>query len=209
MAMHESTWQTASQAIGIHNHEPKRREIAKATPIAGLTTHDAAYASAANDFPRFERQMIRTIFDKDVISGKKQPHPELLRRYPNREIPDQNDRTWRPPTGQSMASGRSRRSDVSGRSDRSYGSHRSAISLGGSSIASSKLSAPPSGYYRQVPTPNLMYNTSSSLIGGGGYIPKEPQPGREVWMVGRGGGQQSSFDNCLVRKGNSVPFAES
>ncbi|CAE7722452.1 unnamed protein product, partial [Symbiodinium sp. CCMP2456] len=119
--------------------------------------------------------------------------------YPNRELPHPDDpyaRTLRPP---SVASDRSRRSAAS---------VRSSASLAGSSIASSALSKPPSGYYRQIPTPNLMYQTSNGAFGAGGRIPPEPQKGRELWMMGRGGGQQSSFDSCLVYKGSKVPWCD-
>ena len=34
---------------------------------------------------------------------------------------------------------------------------------------------------------------------GSGEVPL-PGGGREVWLLGRGGGQQSSYDSCLVRK---------
>eukprot|EP00440_Ansanella_granifera_P034821 gb/GFBE01037774.1/.p1 GENE.gb/GFBE01037774.1/~~gb/GFBE01037774.1/.p1 ORF type:complete len:205 (+),score=30.32 gb/GFBE01037774.1/:1-615(+) len=195
-------WGTANQSYGIGIHDPGRRTLTKQQRVAGMTTQQAAYHSAANDYPRFERQMIRSIFDKDVIEGRKKPHEELLKRYPNREFPHPDDpytATLRPPSVRSM---RSRQSDVSTRS------RRSAASMAGSSIASSVMSAPPSGYFRQVPTPNLMYQTSSNTIGGGGRVPPEPQPGREVWMIGRGGGQQSSYDSCLVPKGRQLPWCD-
>eukprot|EP00931_Biecheleriopsis_adriatica_P115383 TRINITY_DN91184_c0_g1_i1.p1 TRINITY_DN91184_c0_g1~~TRINITY_DN91184_c0_g1_i1.p1 ORF type:complete len:223 (+),score=22.46 TRINITY_DN91184_c0_g1_i1:52-669(+) len=195
-------WGTASQSYGIGIHDKTRRQQVRHQPVAGMTTQQVAYHSAANDYPRFERQMIRSTFDKDVLEGKKKPHPELLMRYPNREFPHHGDpytATLRPP---SVRSTRSRRSDASGRSG------RSAHSIAGSSIASSRMSAPPSGYYRQCPTPNLMYQTSANKIGGGGVVPPEPQPGREMWMIGRGGGQQSSFDSCLVHKGRHVPWCD-
>ncbi|CAL1144239.1 unnamed protein product [Cladocopium goreaui] len=87
-----------------------------------------------------------------VLAGTKKPHPELLKRFPNREIPHPDDpyaRTLRPPSGESI---RSRQSDASRQSE----GRRSVASRAGSSIASSVLSAPPSGYYRQLRTPNLM-----------------------------------------------------
>ncbi|CAK9026202.1 unnamed protein product [Durusdinium trenchii] len=198
-------WGTANQSYGIGYHDHARRSAAETQPIAGLSAFEAAYAQAANDFPRFERQMIKSIFDKDVLAGTKKPHPELLKRYPNREIPHEDDpyaRTLRTPSNQST---RSRQSEAS---RRSQGSRRSAPSVAGSSIASSVLTAPPSGYYRQLRTPNLMYLTSNSSIGAGGRVVAEPQPGREVWMAGRGGGQQSSFDSCLVYKGSQVPWCD-
>jgi len=203
----EASWSTAYQAIGVGHREPTRAEKVQVQPTAGLSTAAAAYCSAANDYPRFERQMIRTIFDEAIISGEKQPHAELLRRYPNRESVAL-DRTGRPPSGGSV---RSRRSAQSGQSQGSAGSRRSAAaSAAGSAIAASVASSgPPPGYMRQLPTPNMSYGTSSRLIGAGGRLPPEPVRGREVWMLGRGGGQQSSFDNCLMHKGNAIPFINS
>eukprot|EP00930_Biecheleria_cincta_P055401 TRINITY_DN41723_c0_g1_i1.p1 TRINITY_DN41723_c0_g1~~TRINITY_DN41723_c0_g1_i1.p1 ORF type:complete len:209 (+),score=29.09 TRINITY_DN41723_c0_g1_i1:89-715(+) len=201
-------WTTSNQSVGIGYHDPMRRSQAREQRVAGLTTSDAAYQSAANDYPRFERQMIRTLYDKDIQHGRKEPHPELLRRYPNKEIPHPDDpeaRRHRPPTGFSQRSDRTNAS----RASSDARSRRSAASMAGSSIASSVMSVPPSGYYRQARTPNSMYLTTADRIGGGGHVPPEPQPGREVWMIGRGGGQQSSFDSCLVHKGRQVPWCKS
>mmetsp|Transcript_74874 Transcript_74874/g.167988 ORF Transcript_74874/g.167988 Transcript_74874/m.167988 type:complete len:208 (-) Transcript_74874:63-686(-) len=205
----EAGWSTAYQSIGVGHRDPGRAAKVQDQRTAGLTTAAAAYCSAANDYPRFERQMIRTIFDEGIISGEKQPHPELLRRYPNREHP-MDDRTNRPQTGLSGRSGRSNASGRSGRSNASGASRRSAASAAGSAIANSVASSgPPPGYFRQLPTPNMTYAKSSQLIGAGGRQPPEPLKGREVWMLGRGGGQQSSFDSCLVNKGHHIPLIPS
>lgn len=202
-------WTTANQTFGVGYHDSMRRAQARDQRVAGLTTSDAAYQSAANDYPRFERQMIRTLFDKDIQQGRKEPHPELLRRYPNKEIPHPDDpeaRRYRPPTGFST---RSDRTNVSRASSDARSRRSGRASMAGSSIASSVMSVPPSGYYRQARTPNLMYQTTAERVGAGGFVPPEPQPGREVWMIGRGGGQQSSFDNSLVHKGRQVPWCKS
>jgi len=200
-------WATASQAIGVGFHNADKTQKAAGQSAAGVRTSDAAYASAANDFPRFERQLIRATFDEGILSGAKQPHPELLRRYPNREIPQ------KPPTG---ASGQERQRldttrPVTGVSGRSGASGRSSRSSSASlrSAAVSIASRPPTGYFRQVPVPADSYVTTSSYIGAGGHVGKEPQPGRETWMLGRGGGQISSFDSSLVHKGHHVPFISS
>jgi len=190
----EAAWETAYQAIGVGHRDMSQSQASREHRSAGLGTAAAAYHSAANDYPRFERQIIRTVQDDGVATGSRQPHPELLRRYPNREHRQQH----RPGTWRSASSGRSARSSSS--------SHRSATSLAGSSIAavsttSSSSRPPPSGYCRQAPArPPFVYQTSSSQIGAGGHAPSEPLPGREVWMLGRGGGQQTSYDSCLVRK---------
>ena len=54
-------WGTANQSYGVGYHDAARRCTG---PAAGLSAFEAAYAAAANDFPRFERQMIKSIFDK-------------------------------------------------------------------------------------------------------------------------------------------------
>lgn len=218
----QADWHTTGQFIGIHNVEPHRTRAVQAAAIAGMTSAACGYHAAANDFPRFERQKVRAIFDEEILNGTKAPHPEMLRRFPNRErhgsetpVPTlssvaydkQNDRNrMRPGSGNSRRSGRSGRS---GRSDRSSMSLRSAAnSIAGSSNASS---LPPSGYYRQAAEKGTagcidMYKRSSQMYGGGGFVGKEPVPGRESWMLGRGGGQISSYDNCLVQKGRQVPL---
>ena len=57
-------WGTANQSYGVGYHDHERRSAAATQPVAGLSAFEAAYAAAANDFPRFERQMIKSIFDK-------------------------------------------------------------------------------------------------------------------------------------------------
>jgi len=74
---------------------------------------------------------------------------------------------------------------------------------------SNASSLPPSGYFRQAPERGTagcvdMYNKSSHMYGAGGHVFKEPVQGREAWMLGRGGGQISSYDNCLVQKGRHM-----
>jgi len=217
----QADWHTTGQFIGIHHTEPTRARDTLAAKVAGLDSASCGYHTAANDFPRFERQKIRGIFDAAILDGTKRPHPEMLRRYPNREklsgpstppmssvdFDKAGDRArMRPGSGRSGRSGRSVRSD---RTDRSRTSLQSAArSLAGSSNASS---VPPSGYHRQAPERGSagcvrMYDRTSQSYGGGGHVFKEPVPGRESWMLGRGGGQISSFDNCLVQKGRSVPI---
>merc|ERR1719183_1938814 len=101
------------------------------------------------------------------------------------------------------------RSGRSVRSDRTTSSIRSAAnSIAGSSTASSK---PPSGYFRQAPDKGMkgcteMYRRTNQTYGSGGHVFPEPVPGREAWMLGRGGGQISSYDNCLVQKGSQIPL---
>lgn len=203
-------WQTAyQQSIGVAHREPHRIDAMKSERVAGMSTASCAYVNAANDFPRFERQIIRTVQDGDIQSGAKQPHPELLRQYPTREFShgslaqggtrDFNRTQLRP------GSGRSGRSAVSGRSGRSDASRRSIASSAGRSLVTPSSAAPPPGYHRQVPVADNVFQTTSSAIGGGGRIAREVSVGREVWGLGRGGGQQTSFDSCLFNKGRHVP----
>lgn len=219
----QADWHTTGQHIGIHHTDPQRARDVQVQRIAGLDSAAAGYHAAANDFPRFERQKVRAIFDEGILNGTKRPHPEMLRRFPNREKHDSdmptyplssaefdksNDRA-RMHAMRRPGSGRSGRSGRSCRSDRSSASIRSAArSISGSSNASS---LPPSGYYRQAPEKGTqgcteMYKRSSQWYGSGGFVGKEPCPGREAWMLGRGGGQISSYDNCLVQKGRQIPL---
>mmetsp|Transcript_94612 Transcript_94612/g.164159 ORF Transcript_94612/g.164159 Transcript_94612/m.164159 type:complete len:205 (+) Transcript_94612:165-779(+) len=197
-------WSTSAGHIGVGHVDRSKAQNVQGQRVAGMTTAECGYHLAANDFPKFERQKIRAIHDEGILNGAKAAHPEMLRRYPNRERHDE-----KPPTGGSGRSGDWNRTQMkrppSGRSGRSNASRRSVSSLRsvGSSVASS---LPPSGYFRQAAEPSTMYQTSNALYGAGGHEPKEPVPGREAWMLGRGGGQMSSYDSCLVHKGRHVPL---
>jgi len=81
----EAEWVTSNAVIGVGHHDHGAAQRVRELPVAGVGSVDAAYHGAANDFPRFERQKIRGIYDEAIIDGSKQPHPELLRRFPNRE----------------------------------------------------------------------------------------------------------------------------
>jgi len=206
-----AAWQTTSHSYGVGYVDSSKAHRAADQRVAGMTAFDCGYHSAANEFSRYERQMIRALQDEAYSSGKRCPHPDMLRRYPNRErLLDgyDPDRTQRPGSGRSRRSASSRRSD---QSRKSQGSQRSgAASRAGSSIAASTASAGPApGFVRQVqyPVHALSTSTTNSLYGAGGHMPNEPIPGRESWMLGRGGGQISSYDNCLVNKAAQVPIA--
>jgi len=216
----DQPFESAYQSIGLAHREPQQLHAARQAPAAGMTTAACAHDRAANDFPRFERQLMRTLQDPDIHSGAKQPHPELLRRHPAREL-SQGTLQQQPPRGgtvsapsvstfsrfqQRPGSGRS------GRSGRSNASGRSLASSAGRSVLSSGSRHPApvnpaSQYYQQVPVRREAvhhFTTTSSAIGLGGHVAAEPQHGREVFNLGRGGGQQSSFDSCLVHKGHHV-----
>eukprot|EP00929_Paragymnodinium_shiwhaense_P013192 TRINITY_DN121053_c0_g1_i1.p2 TRINITY_DN121053_c0_g1~~TRINITY_DN121053_c0_g1_i1.p2 ORF type:complete len:230 (+),score=18.85 TRINITY_DN121053_c0_g1_i1:183-872(+) len=202
-----SDWSTSNQKIGVGYHDVAKVARAQGSRPAGVTTYESGYVQAAHEFPRYERQKIRAIYDEAIASGARQPHPELLRRYPNREIPPADSAAY--PDRTCLRSGGSGRSRRSGRSE---ASRRSAASLAGKSIAGSEFSrasrassGPPPGYMRQIRTPTTMYTATSEAYGAGGFVGREPHPGRETWLMGRGGGQGSSFDNCLVEKGRYAP----
>lgn len=232
----EAEWVTSNAVIGVGHHDHGAAQRVRELPVAGVGSVDAAYHGAANDFPRFERQKIRGIYDEAIIDGSKQPHPELLRRFPNRERHPPEDyggeapmaagkfldvtanaggrasRTQLPPQRPSSGrSGRSRTSGVSRRSDRSDRSvslrSAAACSIGSRSSAASSSRPPPPGFFRQAPEPSTRFTTSSAAYGACGPDRREPAPGRETWMLGRGGGQLSSFDNCLVDKSQHVPLS--
>mmetsp|Transcript_52525 Transcript_52525/g.125477 ORF Transcript_52525/g.125477 Transcript_52525/m.125477 type:complete len:210 (-) Transcript_52525:112-741(-) len=204
----EADWQTSSTSYGVGYINAKQANRSLDQRVAGMTSFDCGYHSAANEFSRYERQMIRSLQDEAFSSGKRQPHPEMLRQFPNRERIAAVDSNFDRRPG-SVQSRRSVHSRASGQSVRSKASHRSAsASVAGSSIAGSVASSgPPPGFVRQVrhPVYSLATSTTNSLYGGGGHIGREPVPGRESWMLGRGGGQISSYDNCLVNKGAQVP----
>eukprot|EP00927_Polykrikos_kofoidii_P041774 TRINITY_DN35623_c0_g1_i1.p1 TRINITY_DN35623_c0_g1~~TRINITY_DN35623_c0_g1_i1.p1 ORF type:complete len:245 (+),score=22.33 TRINITY_DN35623_c0_g1_i1:65-736(+) len=205
---HIADWSQSSQHIGVAHVDQRHTRRVQGQRPAGITTQQAGYTQAANDYPRFERQQVCALYDEGITSGTKVPHQELLRRYPNREIPQNKsfsgslDRTnLRPETGLSGRSGRSGRS--TGSSRRSL-----AASAAGSAIAGPSASAgPPPGYVRQARTPTTLYTTSNNLYGAGGHVGAEPCPGREVLNSFRGGGQVASFDNCLVEKGRVFPLS--
>lgn len=207
----DQPWESAYQSIGIAHREPQQLHAVRQAPPAGMTTAACAHDRAANDFPRFERQLMRTLQDPDIHSGAKQPHPELLRRHPAARAPSAGSL----PQGgaSSMPSGgtfsRVQQRPGSGRSGRSNASGRSVASSAGRSVMSSgsRHAAPlnpASQYYQQVPRSDAHFTTTSAAIGRGGHVASEPQHGREVFNLGRGGGQQSSFDSCLVHKGHHV-----
>lgn len=222
----EAEWVTSNAVIGVGHHDHGAAQRVRALPVAGVGSVDAAYHGAANDFPRFERQKIRGIYDEAILDGSKQPHPELLRRFPNRERhPPEDyggeapmaagkflDGTQPPPRRPSSGrSGRSRTSGVSRRSDRSDRSaslrSAAACSIGSRSSAASSSRPPPPGFFRQAPEPSTRFATSSAAYGACGPDRRETATGRETWMLGRGGGQLSSFDNCLVNKSQHVPLS--
>eukprot|EP00419_Tripos_fusus_P021870 CAMPEP_0172719808 /NCGR_PEP_ID=MMETSP1074-20121228/75721_1 /TAXON_ID=2916 /ORGANISM="Ceratium fusus, Strain PA161109" /LENGTH=207 /DNA_ID=CAMNT_0013545205 /DNA_START=115 /DNA_END=738 /DNA_ORIENTATION=+ len=200
-------WSTTSQSFGSGHLDQALRH----QPTAGQRTSDVAYHAAASHYPRFDRQNIRTFFDDGILSGAKQPPPELLRNFPSREVPMRHSA----PTDQgglqlTLKLDRTRRS-VSAGSAASGSAASRRTSAAGSAIAMSRAStgagsdAPSRGYFKQTSAPSNIFNTTSSQYGAGTHVAREPLQGREVWMLGRGGGQQSSHNNCLVYKGPNVP----
>lgn len=229
--MHEKReWETTGMHYGVGHHDGDKARETKDQRCAGLTRAQCSYWQS-HDFPRFERQKMRALADDNILTGAKRPHPEMLRRVANRdgfpEKPPTGDsghdlrRTGGKPAGLPFGqppptggSGRSRHSSTgSCRSRNSQVSRRSEMSMAGMSIASSRASrassGPPPGYYRQgnlEEPPSAAYKTTSKQYGCGGNIGREPVPGREDWMLGRGGGQISSWENCLYDNAKNIPL---
>eukprot|EP00746_Dinoflagellata_sp_MGD_P166448 gnl/MRDRNA2_/MRDRNA2_96328_c0_seq1.p1 gnl/MRDRNA2_/MRDRNA2_96328_c0~~gnl/MRDRNA2_/MRDRNA2_96328_c0_seq1.p1 ORF type:complete len:210 (-),score=24.59 gnl/MRDRNA2_/MRDRNA2_96328_c0_seq1:72-701(-) len=201
-------WVTSSANYGLCHYHPGVLRTTAEEPSAGLSRAENAYHDNAHAFPRFERQKIRAMLDENLITGAKQPDPELLKRVPNArtgaDLP--------PGTGSSVHSGAySVRSGKSNRSKRSVGSTRSgAASAAGSMISQASVAS--SRWLRQADGTDfhLPWKTTSANYGKDheAHIPHGGR-GREVWMLGRGGGQISSYDNSLVDKGHHVPLIRS
>lgn len=222
----EPGWETSNAKYGISTYDPRAVTKVEDSKAAGLNRAECAYHEAAFNFPRFVRQGVRGLLDEAIITGAKQPHPELLRRVPHKERLPSKPPTGAsghalresrgiqppatgagserpPPTGLSGRSGRSRSSAGSNGSRRSL-----AASAAGSAIARAGVSSGPGPGWLRQPTPNLHaagFNTTSSQYGVNHDLEiGHAGRGREVWMMGRGGGQTSTFDNSLVDKSRTV-----
>jgi len=204
VTMAAAEWSTTSQSLGSSQFDRGTLHAVRQQPIAGQRTSDLAYHNTASFYPRFDRQNIRTFFDEGILSGTKQPPPELLRNFPNREVPMRHPVPTNPEGLQlTLKLDRTRRSASVGSA--ASGSTSRLTSAAGSAIgkprAATGSDAPPPGYFKQKPAPSNPFHTTSSEYGTGTRVAREPIPGREKWMLGRGGGQQSSYNSCLVYKG--------
>merc|ERR1719482_873879 len=191
---------TSNAQYGISEHEPRSKADVQQEPHAGLTRAEAAYHYYGNCFPRFERQRIRYNLDKEICEGTKVPDPALTLPALNTNLPILSTRSER--SGNSRKpnsvmdapqSTRSRRSSqaMSVRSGKTQTSVRSTGSRAGQ--WQTQAAAPP-GW-----NPYRTHNAQYGQYMGSGEVPW-PGGGREVWLLGRGGGQQSSFDSSLVIK---------
>merc|ERR1719163_489941 len=190
---------TSNAQYGISEHEPRSKADVQQEPHAGLTRAEAAYHYYGNCFPRFERQRIRYNLDKEICEGTKVPDPALTLPALNTNLPILSTRSERsgnarnPMVTSAPQSTRSRRSAaaMSVRSGKTQTSVRSTGSRGGQ--WQTQAAAPP-GW-----NPYRTHNAQYGQYMGSGDVPW-PGGGREVWLLGRGGGQQSSFDSSLVIK---------
>lgn len=186
-------WFTSNGNYGISYYHADASKTAKHQSCAGLSRAERAYHEHGHCYPRFERQKIKALLDENILSGAKKANPEMLQRIPvvPRIHPDD-----RPASANSKASSqRSRASSI-----RSVPSARSA----GSRI-SSRAGAPSGAWLRSQTTglppyygPSRFQGTSNANYGEGVHesVPL-PDKGREMWMLGRGGGQITTFENCL------------
>jgi len=138
--------------------------------------------------------------DKEIAEGTKVPDPALTLPALNTNLPilstrSEGSHNSRRPNAVMDApqSTRSRRSGAgaSVRSGKTQTSVRSTGSRGGQ--WQTQAAAPP-GW-----NPYRTHNAQYGQYMGTGDVPW-PGGGREVWLLGRGGGQQSSFDSSLVIK---------
>jgi len=188
---------TSNGHYGIYEHEPRSKHDAQDEPSAGLSRGEAAYHYYGNCFPRFERQRIRYNFDKEILDGVKEPDPALMLPAMNVVINDSKSER----SGRSRSSGFVSRDGNSVRSARSQSVRSAARSVVSSVRSRSTRSS--TRWHTQHPgmpayNPWRTHNNAYGMYLGAGEIP-QPGDGREVWMKNRGG-QQSSFDSCLILK---------
>merc|ERR1719482_1086764 len=192
---------TSNGQYGIGEHEPRSKADIQAEPHAGLTRAEAAYHYYGHCFPRFERQRIRYNLDKEVCEGTKVPDPALTLPALNVNLPvltthsARSENSRKTGSVRSMApSNRSRRSSAREASVRSGKTATSFRSTGERGVEWQTQADYAPGW-----NPYRTFNSQYGQYLGSGEVPL-PGGGREVWLLGRGGGQQSSYDSCLVRK---------
>lgn len=194
-------WMTSNGNYGLGYYHAGIQKTKAEQVSAGLTRAERAYTENAHCYPRFERQKIRALLDENILSGAKQPDATMLQRVP---MVPRVDPEERPQTGSSKAG--SQRSNRSMRSNGGFSqrSMRSDASRRAGSQISSRAGAP-SGAFIKTQTHGYpayfgqaVYNTTNALYGKPGQrIPDQVGRGRETWMLGRGGGQITTFNNCL------------
>jgi len=192
---------TSNGQYGIGEHEPRSKADIQAEPHAGLTRAEAAYHYYGHCFPRFERQRIRYNLDKEVCEGTKVPDPALTLPALNVNLPvltthsARSENSRKTGSVRSMApSNRSRKSAARAASVRSAKTATSYRSTGERAVEWQTQADYAPGW-----NPYRTFNSQYGQYLGSGEVPL-PGGGREVWLLGRGGGQQSSYDSCLVRK---------
>jgi len=187
---------TSNAQYGICENEPRSKADIQAEPHAGLTRAEAAYHYYGNCFPRFERQRIRYNLDKEIVEGTKVPDPALTLPALNTNLPILTTRTHSSRAESVRSVPRSTRSRTSSHpaSVRSGKTQTSIRSTGSNAGRWQSQAAAPPGW-----NPYRTHNNQYGQYLDAGEVPL-PGGGREVWLLGRGGGQQTSFDNQLYRK---------
>jgi len=207
MATTNAEWMTSNGNYGLAYFHAGIHKTNAEQITAGLSRAERAYHEFGHCYPRFERQKIRALLDENILSGTKQPDPGLLSRIPMVPRVDPEERPHSSSSkAPSVRSNRSQRSAAA--SNRSQRSQRSQASgRAGSAVVSSRAGAPSASFMRTEThgRPAFFgrdhYGTFNSLYGAKVHE-KMPLPdkGRESWMLGRGGGQVTTFDNCLHRE---------
>lgn len=202
-------WMTSNGDYGLSHYHAGMNKNKAEQISAGLSRAERAYHEQGHCYPRFERQKIRALLDENILSGAKQPDPYMLQRIPNVPRVDPEERPNSRSSSQRSYAG-SQRSQRSVRSE-GAGSQRSAASRrAASGILSSRAGAPSAAlirtatYGRPSHFGKEHYQTFNALYGGGPPPPtvsEEIGRGRETWMLGRGGGQITTFNNCLNKDG--------
>lgn len=197
-------WMTSNGNYGLAYYHAGIQKTKAEQVSAGLSRAERAYHEFGHCYPRFERQKIRALLDENILSGAKQPDPDMLQRVP---MVPRIDPEERPQTGSSKAA--SQRSNRSRRSNLSQGSMRSEASRRAGSQISSRVGAPAATFIKTQTSgyppyyDRAAYRTSNANYGApGSKTPDEVGRGRETWMLGRGGGQITTFNNCLHRESN-------
>lgn len=198
LSMNAPVFSTSNGQYGICEHEPRSKADIQAEPHAGLTRAEAAYHYYGNCFPRFERQRIRYNLDKEVTEGTKVPDPALTLPALNTNLPVLD-------SARSYGSRRSGSVRSVAQSNRSRRSSQAASVRSGKTESSVRSTGSRAGMWQTQAdyapgyNPYRTHNAQYGQYMGAGEIPL-PGGGREVWLLGRGGGQQTSFDSCLQRK---------
>mmetsp|Transcript_34639 Transcript_34639/g.83653 ORF Transcript_34639/g.83653 Transcript_34639/m.83653 type:complete len:200 (-) Transcript_34639:144-743(-) len=187
---------STNTVYGLHNYsKDAMRETVRAR-VAGHTSAESAYHVNAHCYPRFERQKIRALKDRELFSGTRVPDPAFL----TSSIPRMARECPSTATASDAGSVRSRGSVRSKSSRGSMHSFRRA----GSEISERR---PATGGSSASQNPYAPHFATTSRDYGGRHLDAYPANavpwqgrGRDMWTLQRGGGQLGSYDNQLTRQ---------